>query len=183
MLANNVVKERKPPIYRRYLPVIKCVYFVLTSTKKAHKKIPLTLTSQGYNKKSVGIVSLHLPTSQPKNTNRYCPATICFYPPIVYLYFTPYSAGGPTSKLLRTDLIESIKTDLIDLIEALPGWSGLIVLHKDCKDSVICAFYNFQLVFQHNSRLYGWWLFGQCVWSDARVPKSLKQNFTTRKAR
>ena len=50
MLANNVVKERKPPIYRRYLPVIKCVYFVLTSTKKAHKKIPLTLTSQGYNK-------------------------------------------------------------------------------------------------------------------------------------
>ena len=131
MLANNVVKERKPPIYRRYLPVIKCVYFVLTSTKKAHKKIPLTLTSQGYNKKSVGIVSLHLPTSQPKNTNRYCPATICFYPPIVYLYFTPYSAGGPTSKLLRTDLIESIKTDLIDLIEALPGWSGLIFLRKD----------------------------------------------------
>ena len=144
MLANNVVKQRKPPIYRQYLPVIKCVYFVLTSTKKAHKKIPLTLTSHGHNKIKKGFHSTSQP--QPKNTNRYCPATICFYPPIVYLYFTPYSAGGPTSKLLRTDLIESIKTDLIDLIEALPGWSGLIVLRKD---SVIWHFTTFSCFLAH----------------------------------
>ena len=94
-------------------------------------------------------------TSQPKNTNRYCPATICFYPPIVYLYFTPYSAGGPTSKLLRTDLIESIKTDLIDLIEALPGW-----FDRPAQGLDDLAFYNFQLVLSTIAACMAIWLYG-----------------------
>ena len=73
-------------------------------------------------------------TSQPPNQKTQIGIALprsVFTLPLCICTSRQYSAGGPTSKLLRTDLIESIKTDLIDLIEALPGWSGLIFLRKD----------------------------------------------------